>query len=155
VEALTERLAEDAAGAMGGLLERVRQQFEQATDMSDLAHRIHALQLPPAEFAEAMSRGMALANLVGQASLVAELGRHQVLERNAALSAPERDALPADDFAVPGKRALPIRDAEHVRLAWDMLARTAKLSDEEKTEARRRILARATKLGVDTAGWSI
>jgi uncharacterized protein DUF6582 len=70
-----------------------------------------------------------------------------------ALSKKERDGLPADDFAVPGKRALPMHDEHHVRMAWDMVARTQGLSADERKEARRRIIARAKQLGVDTADW--
>lgn len=70
------------------------------------------------------------------------------------LTKSERDALPADDFAVPGKRVLPIHDAKHVSMAWDMLTRTQGLSDGERGEARQRILTRAKSLGVDTANWS-
>jgi len=73
LDALTTRLADDAAGAMHGLTERVRAEFHAATDMRDLANRLHKLTLPRAEFAEAMARGMALAEMVGQASLVEEL----------------------------------------------------------------------------------
>ena len=77
VEQLTARLAEDAAGAMAGLTKIVRMQFEDATSLHDLVARIGKLDLPPAEFAEAMARGMALANLVGQASLLDELRGRQ------------------------------------------------------------------------------
>lgn len=64
-----------------------------------------------------------------------------------------RDALPADHFAVPGKRKLPIHDATHARLAWDMVERTHGLSPEERSGARSRILKRAKELGVDTQDW--
>lgn len=73
VESLTERLAADAAGAIAGMTERVRREFMAATDLHDLARRVHALKLAPKEFAEAMARGMALAQMVGQADLVDEL----------------------------------------------------------------------------------
>jgi phage gp29-like protein len=75
IEAMSERLARDAAGALGGLTDAVRAQFEAASDMQDLAHRLHRLRLPQKEYAEAMARGMALAQMVGQASVVAELHR--------------------------------------------------------------------------------
>ena len=77
VEAMTNRLAADASGALGGMVDVVRREFEAATDMQDLAHRLAGLKLPSDQFAEAMSRGMALANLVGQASAVAEMGRRR------------------------------------------------------------------------------
>jgi hypothetical protein len=72
---MTQRLADDAAGALAGMTETIRAAFEAASDMTDLSHRLQRLQLPQAEFAEAMTRGAALAQLVGQASLVAELRR--------------------------------------------------------------------------------
>lgn len=66
-----------------------------------------------------------------------------------------RDALPAEHFAVPGKRKLPINDANHTRLAWDMVERTKDLSDEERSEARANIRRRAKELGIDTSDWHI
>ncbi len=70
------------------------------------------------------------------------------------LSTKERDALPESDFAVPGKRQLPMHDETHVRLAHDMINRTHGLTPEEKSEAERRILERAHKLGIDTKDWN-
>src|SRR4051794_37354451 len=71
----------------------------------------------------------------------------------ASLTKKERDALPDSDFAVPGKRKLPINDARHVKLAWDMVDRTEGLSEAEKKTARQRILRKAKSLDVDTSGW--
>jgi hypothetical protein len=71
----------------------------------------------------------------------------------ATLTQEERDALPESDFAVPGKRELPIHDEHHVKLAWDMVERTEDLTPEEKESARSRILDRAKKLGIDTKEW--
>lgn len=70
------------------------------------------------------------------------------------LTAKERDALKPDDYAVPGKKKLPIHDRKHVMAAWTLLHRTSGLSDAEVTEAERRILARAKALGIDTSKWS-
>ena len=78
----------------------------------------------------------------------------QLASLHARISAEERAKLPADMFAVPEKRQLIIRDPDHVELAWDMVDRTADLTDAERAEARRRILARARKLGMDTSGWT-
>lgn len=69
------------------------------------------------------------------------------------LTKEQRDALPADHFAVPGKRKLPIHDATHTELAWDMVDRTKDLSDEERSAARTYILHRAKELGIDTKDW--
>jgi hypothetical protein len=74
VEALTARVAADAAGALAGMTGAVRHAFDQAHDMRDLAHRLAALRLPDHAFAEAMARGMALAHLAGQAELLHEAG---------------------------------------------------------------------------------
>lgn len=66
-----------------------------------------------------------------------------------------RDALPETDFAVPAKRALPMHDRNHVKLAWDMVGRTKGLSDDERRTARERIKRRAADLGIDTSDWHI
>ena len=118
-----------------------------------------------------MQRGLTLAHLAGQADLLAEIGglpkarsshdvhrvsRHAELtdaHRAGSAASPRRDQMGPRDFAVPGKRALPIHDAKHVRLAWDLIDRTQGLTPAERRAARRRILARAEKLGVDTSEW--
>lgn len=69
------------------------------------------------------------------------------------LSKEQRDALPTAHFAVPGKRKLPIPDATHTRLAWDMVDRTQSLTDAERSEARTHILRRAKELGINTSDW--
>lgn len=71
-----------------------------------------------------------------------------------ALTTVERAALPDSDFAVPGKRKLPIPDENHVRMAWQEVGRTQGLSDDERSTARHRIMERAKALGMDTSGWS-
>ncbi len=150
VEALTDRLANDAASALAGLQDDIRAEFDAAEDLRDLADRLARLKLDPAAFAEAMARGMALAHLVGQADLLDELGGVKRVTRHAAQLVQQPGPR---DFAVPGKRALPIHDAKHVRLAWDMIDRTEGLTPSERRAARRRILARAAKLGIDTNDW--
>ncbi len=77
MDALTNRLAEDAAGALGGLTDQVRAAFMAAEDMHDLARRVARLDLSSDQFADTMARGMALANMVGQASLVEEMDRER------------------------------------------------------------------------------
>lgn len=73
VDKLTETLAQDAAGAMAGLKDTVRQAFDQATDLHDLADRLSRLELDPSEMADAFGRGLALAHLSGRAALIDEL----------------------------------------------------------------------------------
>ena len=70
------------------------------------------------------------------------------------LTKEQREALPASEFAVPAKRALPIHDRDHVKMAWSMLDHTKGLSDTERAEARRRILRKAHEIGIDTSEWS-
>lgn len=64
-----------------------------------------------------------------------------------------RDELPESSFAVPSKRALPIQDATHVRMAWKMVNRTQGLTEAERKVARERILRKAKELGIDTTDW--
>lgn len=70
-----------------------------------------------------------------------------------------RKNLKPEDYAVPAKEKLPIRntpdDVSHTKLAWDMVDRTKGLSDEERSEARKRILHRAKELGIDTSNWKL
>ena len=63
------------------------------------------------------------------------------------LSTKERDALADSDFAVPGKRQLPMHDADHARLAWTQVDRTQGLTSAEKATAKRRIRDRLKELG--------
>ena len=70
VDGLTERLEQDAAGAMSGMLEEVRKALEGASDLRDAAERLSRLNLSPDQLTEAMARGMSLAHLAGQAALI-------------------------------------------------------------------------------------
>ncbi|MFC5393144.1 DUF935 domain-containing protein [Bosea vestrisii] len=74
VDRMTERLAEDAAGALAGLTGEIRAAFDAATDMADLAERLTRLELDPGELADAMGRAIALSHLTGRAALLDELG---------------------------------------------------------------------------------
>jgi hypothetical protein len=62
--------------------------------------------------------------------------------RFTALSREERDALPDDAFAVPGKRMIPLHDERHVRMALETVLQAKGLTDQERAEARTRINAR-------------
>jgi hypothetical protein len=78
----------------------------------------------------------------------------QLTSLHAELSSDERGQLPREMFAWPAKKELPLRDPEHVRLAWDMLPRAEGMTGAERREARSRILARARQLGIDTRDWN-
>lgn len=71
----------------------------------------------------------------------------------AVLRAAARNNLPASDFAVPGKRRLPMHDKLHAQLAWRMVNRTQGLSPEERATAKRRILSRLRSMGVDVSNY--
>ena len=75
VARMTERVGRDAAGALAAMTAEIRAQVEEATSLQDLAIRLSTLQLEPAAFAEAMSQGLVLAQLAGQAALLDEIGR--------------------------------------------------------------------------------
>lgn len=71
--ALAERVALDMQGALGGLTAQVRRQFDQAGDMGDLLVRLEGMKLDVAEYGAAMRSALALAHLVGQASVLDEM----------------------------------------------------------------------------------
>lgn len=73
MQALTDRLALDAQGALGGLVDRVQAELHAATDLADFARRLAALELDPQALAEVLGRGMAIAHLAGQAAVLDEL----------------------------------------------------------------------------------
>lgn len=73
VDRLTERLAQDAAGAMAGLTDEIRAAFDAATDLPDLADRLARMSLDQTRLAEAMGRAMALSHLAGRAALLEEV----------------------------------------------------------------------------------
>lgn len=79
-----------------------------------------------------------------------DLGEHY----DDVLTAKTRRALEADDFAVPGKRKLPIHDEAHVRAAMSYFSKTSGLTSEERRSAFHRIVARAKQLGIDASGFS-
>jgi hypothetical protein len=73
---------------------------------------------------------------------------------DAALETSTRDNLNDEQFAVPGKRKLPIENEKHIRLAWDLLDDTEGLTAEEKAAAKTRILHAARDHDMDVSDWS-
>ncbi|HWT40578.1 MAG TPA: DUF6582 domain-containing protein [Dongiaceae bacterium] len=65
----------------------------------------------------------------------------------------EREAAPAEHWALPEKKELRIDDAVHTKLAWSQVDHTKGLTDDDKKKARKRIMARAKELDMDTSGW--
>lgn len=71
------------------------------------------------------------------------------------LTKEKRESLADSDFAVPEKRALPIHDAVHLKMAHNMIDKTAVLTEEDKALAQERILAKAQDLDVDISKWKL
>ncbi|WP_142780702.1 DUF935 domain-containing protein [Agrobacterium sp. T29] len=75
LEKLTDRLEKDAAAAMDGMIDEVREILSTATDLRDAARKLADLDLSAEDLAEAMARGMTMAHLIGQAALIDDLKR--------------------------------------------------------------------------------
>jgi len=73
VDVISKRLEQDAAGALAGMAEEVRDVFTRANTLEEASDELSKLQLDPAAFSDAMARGMALAHLAGQASLIDDI----------------------------------------------------------------------------------
>ncbi len=67
------------------------------------------------------------------------------------LTAHERDELPAGKFAFPDQRKAPIEDAAHVRGAIARFNQVGGVTDVERDQAWRRILAAAETFGVEVS----
>ena len=65
------------------------------------------------------------------------------------LSAADRDALPAREFAFPKQRKEPIEDAAHVRAAVQRFRQVKDVTDAERDEAWARNQAAAKRFGVE------
>ena len=67
------------------------------------------------------------------------------------LSTAEQDRLPENEFAFPRERKEPLTDARHVRNAIARFDQVEGVSDAERDEAWRRILAAAKRYDVDVS----
>lgn len=65
------------------------------------------------------------------------------------LTSKERDNLSDSDFAFPKERKEPIENASHVQDALARFDQVENVSNKERDEAWKRILAAAKKYGVD------
>lgn len=73
LDKLTDRLEKEAAAAMDGMIDEVREILSTATDLRDAARKLADLDLSAEDLAEAMARGMTMAHLIGQAALIDDL----------------------------------------------------------------------------------
>jgi len=73
----------------------------------------------------------------------------------AKLSSQARNAIPARQFAFPAQRKEPLENASHVRNAIARFDQVQGVSDEERDEAWRRIVAAAGRYDVvmHASGW--
>lgn len=74
VELMTQQLASRAADALAGMTAEVRREFEAASSMEDLEARLDRLNLDDEAFAQAMTQGMLIAELAGEASALEAMG---------------------------------------------------------------------------------
>ncbi len=70
-------------------------------------------------------------------------------QKEAGLSAAEKDRLRATDFAFAKARKEPLTDARHVRNAIARFNQVEDVTDKERDEAWRRIVRAAKRFGVD------
>ncbi len=63
----------------------------------------------------------------------------------AKLTAKTRNALPKEDFAIPGKRAYPVNDPNHARAALSRVS--ANGTPEEKEMVERKVSSKFPKIG--------
>ena len=67
------------------------------------------------------------------------------------MSTAEKDSLEDQEFAFPAKRKEPLSDARHVRNAIARFDQVEGVSDEERDEAWKRILAAAKRYDVEVS----
>lgn len=77
----------------------------------------------------------------------------RVLEEADALTSKERRNLDASQFAVPGKRKLPVDTCSRTKNAAARFNQTEGLTSEEKRTAARKIARRGEKCGFDMSGF--
>lgn len=72
-DALTDRVALDAQGALAGLVDQVREAMAASSDMVDFGRRLAAMELDATELAKVLGQAMSIAHLAGQAAVLDEL----------------------------------------------------------------------------------
>lgn len=76
VDLITSKVADMAARGLALMTGEVLEQFQQASSMDDLAHRLSGLHLTDEEFADAMANGLMMAELAGQAEAMERMGQN-------------------------------------------------------------------------------
>lgn len=75
----------------------------------------------------------------------------QIPRQSQGLSTADQDRLSASEFAFPGERKEPLTNARHVRNAIARFNQVEGVSDAERDEAWKRILAAAKRYDVDVS----
>jgi hypothetical protein len=75
----------------------------------------------------------------------------EVPRQDEGLSTAEKDRLPDEEFAFPRERKEPLTDARHVRNAIARFDQVEGVSDAERDQAWKRILAAAARHDVDVS----
>nr|WP_298797508.1 DUF935 family protein [uncultured Acetobacter sp.] len=76
VEMLARNLAQDAQGALDGMIAPCRDVVMHAGSMADIARGFADLKLPDEAFANAMAQGMMIANLMGEFEVLEQMADH-------------------------------------------------------------------------------
>ena len=63
--------------------------------------------------------------------------------------------LALSDFAIPGKKLLPINTKSATKKAWSAIAKAEGLTSQERRQAYRRVLARLKKFGIDVTKYKV
>src|SRR5207248_210462 len=85
-----------------------------------------------------------------QAQSARAQGKH-VPRRTSGLSTAEENRMDRDEFAFPKERKEPLRDAQHVRNAIARFDQVEGVSDEERDQAWKRILAAAKDYDIEVS----
>lgn len=75
VDALSKKLEQDASGALAGMTEEIKAVFLNANTLEEALTELTKLELDTDAFSDAMSKGVALAHLAGQASLIDDISQ--------------------------------------------------------------------------------
>jgi hypothetical protein len=76
---------------------------------------------------------------------------HDVLRRSPGLTSAEENRMDEDEFAFPRERKEPLTDAGHVRNAIARFDQVEGVTDEERDDAWKRILAAAKRYDIEVS----
>lgn len=71
-----------------------------------------------------------------------------------AMTQKERDEAPDSFWGMPRLKKIKLGTVAQIRLGWDMIDRVKGATDEDRAQARHRVLAAAKHRGIDTSDWN-